>query len=281
MEEIDYLVIGHVCKDLVPTGYRLGGTATFSALTAQALGQRVGVLTSTSDDMLPLIQPLQSIQLVCIPSEHPTTFKNVYTSSGRVQMLLGRATPLEASHLPEAWRSPRIVQLAPVADEITPDLGSQFPNALVGVTPQGWMRQWDGAGHVSYSAWESAPQVLSHSQAAVLSIEDVEGDEDAVRRLADQASILIVTRGADGSTLYLNGRPQPIAAPAVTERDPTGAGDIFAAAFFVRLSATGEPFTAARFATGLASASVTRVGLASIPDTATIEAALASERGSF
>jgi sugar/nucleoside kinase (ribokinase family) len=51
----------------------------------------------------------------------------------------------------------------------------------------------------------------------------------------------------------------------VQEVDATGAGDIFAAAFFVRLYTTHDPWEAARFATLLASYTVTRVGLDGIP----------------
>ena len=41
-----YLVIGHICADLLPDGsVVLGGTALYSALTAARLGWRVGVLT--------------------------------------------------------------------------------------------------------------------------------------------------------------------------------------------------------------------------------------------
>ena len=41
LEPVDYLVIGHVAHDLIPDGWRLGGTAAYSALTAHALGLRV------------------------------------------------------------------------------------------------------------------------------------------------------------------------------------------------------------------------------------------------
>jgi sugar/nucleoside kinase (ribokinase family) len=43
--------------------------------------------------------------------------------------------------------------------------------------------------------------------------------------------------------------------------DPTGAGDVFAAAFFVRLTQTGDPWKAARFANRLATASITLEGV--------------------
>jgi sugar/nucleoside kinase (ribokinase family) len=51
----------------------------------------------------------------------------------------------------------------------------------------------------------------------------------------------------------------------VTEVDPTGAGDVFAAAFFVRLLNTRDPWEAARFANRMAAISVTRPGVAGVP----------------
>jgi len=46
---------------------------------------------------------------------------------------------------------------------------------------------------------------------------------------------------------------------------------VFAAAFFVRLFTTRDPWEAARFATLLASRSVTRIGLDGIPTSREIE----------
>jgi sugar/nucleoside kinase (ribokinase family) len=51
----------------------------------------------------------------------------------------------------------------------------------------------------------------------------------------------------------------------MSEVDPTGAGDIFAAAFFARLYTTRDPWEAGRFATHLAAFSVTRHGLEGVP----------------
>jgi sugar/nucleoside kinase (ribokinase family) len=56
--------------------------------------------------------------------------------------------------------------------------------------------------------------------------------------------------------------------------DATGAGDVFAAAFFVRLLTTRDPWEATRFATLLASHSVTRAGLDGIPTPREIEECL-------
>lgn len=276
VQEIDYLLIGHICQDVTPEGSRLGGTASFSALTARAMGLRVGVLTSVSPEMKPLLAPLQSISLISIPSKQSTIFQNTYTPDGRIQTLLGRAQELHWYDLPTQWRMPGIVHLAPVADEVDQRLASRFNGALVGVTPQGWMRQWDRAGRVSFQPWANAGRVLTHTRALVLSIEDIEDDEDMALYLARQVEVLVVTRGREGCTLFVRGQPASIPAPQVREIDPTGAGDIFAAAFFARLKASGDPLASARFATVLASDSVTRPGLDSIPNAAMIQTAMGS-----
>jgi sugar/nucleoside kinase (ribokinase family) len=83
--------------------------------------------------------------------------------------------------------------------------------------------------------------------------------------------VLAITEAAEGARLYWNGDVRRFRRTAIKEVDPTGAGDIFAAAFFTRLHSTRDPWEAARFATNLSSFSVTRTGLASIPKPEEIE----------
>jgi sugar/nucleoside kinase (ribokinase family) len=99
----------------------------------------------------------------------------------------------------------------------------------------------------------------------VISREDVRGDDELIEHMAQQTRVLAVTESAAGAVLYWNGDRRRFRAPKVTEVDATGAGDIFAAAFFIRLVSTRDPWEATRFATLLASRSVTRVGLDGIP----------------
>jgi sugar/nucleoside kinase (ribokinase family) len=77
--------------------------------------------------------------------------------------------------------------------------------------------------------------------------------------------VLVATQGRDGCTVYAAGQRKQVPAPTTPEVDPTGAGDIFAAAFFTRLSVSCDPMAAAQFANCLAARSVTRRGLAGVP----------------
>jgi hypothetical protein len=263
LQPIDYLLIGHITVDIISGGLRLGGTSTYSALTAQALGLRIGVVTSWAGE-IPL-GPLSTIPIISFPTEQSTTFENIYTSKGRVQKIHHIAPRLDYYHIPEPWRSAPIVHLAPIAQEVEPSLIRNFPTALIGVTPQGWLRSWDANGHVTHSEWPEARFVLERSGAAVISSDDVNDDEGRIEELANSCRILVVTDGREGSRLYWNGDVRRFRPPSVTEVDPTGAGDIFAAAFFSRLYTTRDPWEATRFATLISALSVTRPGLESIP----------------
>lgn len=263
IEPVDYLVIGHITQDLTPKGTNLGGTATYAGLTAQAAGLRVGIVTAAAEDYFP--PELASIRLISRPSDFTTTFENVHTSNGRIQRIHYRADELDLTMVPETWRTSPIVHLAPVAQEVDPKLARAFPDALLGLTLQGWLREWDSQGRVGFCEWPEATFVLPQANAAVISLEDVRGNEQLIDELLTSIRILVVTEAAAGARLYWNGDLRYFRPPVVNEVDPIGAGDIFAAAFFIRLQMTRDPWEAARFATQLAAISVTRPGLTGIP----------------
>jgi len=278
LQSVDYLAVGHVAADITPTGVQLGGTVSFAALTARALGMRVGIVTSSGKDA-PL-QALDGIQILNIPSEFSTTFENIKTESGRKQTLHHQAAPILLEHIPQVWRNAPIIHLAPIARELDSTLPENLSRSLLGITPQGWMRTWDENGQVTATAWENNEQALRYAGAVVMSVEDINRDLSAggcaelVEEMAHHTRILCLTEGENGAVLYWNGDRRRFRPIEVEEVDATGAGDIFAAAFFVRLYSTRDPWEAARFATQLAARSVTRVGLNGIPTSQEIEECL-------
>lgn len=263
LRPVDYLLIGHVAVDLTPTGKQLGGTVSYSALTAKAMGLRVGIVTSAGMDV-PL-HLLDGVQIHNVSTEQSTVFENVKTEHGRRQTLHHQATPLTFEHVPQVWRDALIVHLAPIAQDVDPDLAGRFPSAWVGVTPQGWMRAWDEKGSVFAKAWENSEQVLGSVGGVVMSLEDINRDLELVEWMAHHARLLCLTEGEDGAVLHWHGDRRRYRPIKVDEVDATGAGDIFAAGFFTRLHQTKDPWEAARFATNLAACSVTRVGMLGIP----------------
>jgi len=271
-QPVDYLLVGHVAADITSSGPQLGGTVSYAALTARALGLRVGIVTSFGEDAP--IQALAGIQIVNIPAEHSTTFENIKAENGRRQTLHHQAAPLVFDHIPQAWRNAPIIHLAPIAQEVESSLVEKLSGSLLGITPQGWMRAWDENGRVAACAWRNSEQVLGQAGAVVFSVEDIKRDLELVEDMAHRTRILCLTEAEAGAVLHWNGDRRRFRPPAVEEVDGTGAGDIFAAAFFARLYSTRDPWEAARFATNLAAHSVTRVGLNGIPTAKEIEECL-------
>jgi sugar/nucleoside kinase (ribokinase family) len=218
----------------------------------------------TSHGLETSLAPLEDIHIISLPSPQSTTFENIYTNNGRIQYLRAQATRIDFEQVPEVWWSAPIIHLGPIAKEMDPILPDGFSPSLLGLTPQGWMRQWDSEGHVSRAEWQQADAALARANAVVISREDVNGDDELIERMAHQTRMLVVTESAAGAVLYWNGDRRRFRAPVVTEVDATGAGDVFAAAFFYRLLNTHDPWEATRFATMLASCSVTRPGLEGI-----------------
>jgi sugar/nucleoside kinase (ribokinase family) len=272
LEPVDYLVIGHITVDITPAGPVMGGSAAYAALTARALGLRVGVVTVRGNE-IPL-KDLDGIPVVLEEAEHSTTFENLYTPAGRLQFIRSVAPQIDFTLVPEAWRRAKIIHLAPVAGEIESILPDTFHPELLGLTPQGWMRVWSGDGLVRPCEWPEADAALARAGAAIFSVEDVGRDEERIERYAHACRLLAVTEADSGVRLFWHGDSRRFRAPTMTEVDATGAGDIFAAAFFVRLLNTRDPWEAARFANRLAAFSVTRPGLTGVPTQAEVERSL-------
>jgi len=268
-----YLAIGHVCQDVAPGGYVLGGTVAYATLTARALGWSVAAITRVNSHLD--LSRLGEMDWVRLPDGATTTFENIYTPSGRIQILHAAAGPIGPGDVPRHLRHADVVHLAPIAGEVDAALVDVLDGAWIGVTPQGWMRQWDVSGRITRRAWAGAESILARSDATVLGIADVGGDWGEIERWASIARVLVVTQGPAGCTVFERGASVQVPGTPTSEVDPTGAGDIFAVAFFTQLRDTGDALLAARFANCVAAHSVTRRGLAGVPTAAEVQRCLA------
>jgi len=273
----DFLAVGHVTRDVLPDGgYTLGGTVSYAALTAARLGCRAAVFTSAPAD-LGVSVALRNVETHIVPSSRATTFENIYHGRSRQQYVHAVATPLQLEMLPAAWRTVPIVLLAPVVHELALDWLGAFPAGLIGATPQGWLREWDDDGRVRFHRWGQASRAFSEVDVLIFSEEDVGGEEAVVQEYARLAKMAVVTRGPKGATLFSADGARDFAAFRAKEVDPTGAGDVFAAAFMVRLHETGDAGAAAMFANCAASLSVEGAGMSAVPDRSQVEERLRRE----
>jgi sugar/nucleoside kinase (ribokinase family) len=270
----DYLVIGHVSKDLLPggEGARAGGTVTYAAITAQRLGLQAAIVTSIAPADEALLRQAQEegVWIRAIPSDETTTFRNVYDRDGRrTQILSGRASDIEWSDIPVGWRGAGIVHLGPVAQELAADLPSHFPYGLLGVTPQGWLRSWDDEGLVRQSAWPvpKALEALPPNAFLILSMEDLGYHLEHVDSYVKLTPLVAITQGSGEALLYGGKGRRKLAVPAFDAHisDLTGAGDVFAAALLVRYHETADPEESARFAHAAAACSIEGPGTQAIP----------------
>eukprot|EP00667_Euglena_gracilis_P015937 EG_transcript_16607 len=276
-EAPDVLLVGHVARDLLGPDargpYRLGGTVSFAAVTAFRLGRRPTVVTRAGPDV-DLAELRAVAEVLALPSATTTTYANVYTAAGRTQYCYTPAGAIEAADLPATLRHPRAVLLGPIANEVADDLASAFsPETVMAAVPQGWMRRFRDDGRVYHEVWESAGKVLPHLAMLILSLEDLDGDLSRLDPVFPLVPLVVLTEYRDGSTIFRHAPGHSTAhverihvppRPAV-EVDPTGAGDVFAAAFLIRWQETRDAVQAARFANVAASFSIEQPGVGGIP----------------
>jgi len=282
----DYLLIGHITADLQPDGsVVLGGTALYSALTASRLGARVAVLTrgaygrKVAGLTVPNLDILaaENIQIVVQDAEVPTTFINEYQADRRVQTMPHWAGEIDLRGLPPHWRNTKVVHLGPIADELDPRQCTGLTSQFLGVTPQGWMRDWprQTGGRVKHIPLRLPGELLGRIDCAIVSIEEIAYARDVIQRVGDRR-LGVVTQGPDGARIIAGGQKFELPGFRVPVRDLTGAGDVFAAAFFLKASdRTVSAERAGTFANAVAGLSLSEVGAQSVPHMREVDALLA------
>jgi sugar/nucleoside kinase (ribokinase family) len=284
-----YLVIGHICADLTPDGgVVLGGTALYSALTAARLGWRVGVLTrgafggEFAGMKVPSLDEFGGeISIICQDAEVPTTFINVYKAGRREQTMPHWAGPIDLRGLPPHWRNARVIHLGPIAQEIDQKQTGALTPQFLGITPQGWMREWPrpGGGRVRQTHLRLAPELVNRTDGVIVSIEEISESRDVVEQIGAQR-LGVITKGESGSRVIYGGESIDLPGFNVPAVDLTGAGDVFAAAFFTKAADRSiSALNAGVFANAVAALSLRGVGVSGVPFLKDVEALLATNRG--
>lgn len=267
--KLDYLIIGNITKDNTSDGAELGGTSSYAALCAHNLGQRTAMVTGIGEDA-PSLASLDGVEIARISHKNTDSFENVYEGNIRRQRWLAQGARITAGDVPRSWRQAFIVHFAPIGQELSPALSAEFPNSMRCATLQGWLRGWDTAGNVTFKVHSELMAHLSQFDIAVASLSDFFGDELLMRQMLSTVKLGIETLGAEGCRIYRHGKITHLSTIAQPEVDPTGAGDVFAAAFFIRYGQTKDALLAAKFANACASLSVGGKGMSAIPTEADV-----------
>lgn len=273
MSAPDFVAVGHVTLDRFGDVMRPGGAVLYSAITAHRLGLSAGILTSHADDFpLELIPP--KIEVVSRPGDATTRFEYDAKGERRTMRVPSVAEALGPDDVPADWREAPLVLLAPVANEVDPDIFTAFSNPTLAAAAQGWLRGLRPDGTVGPTPWVPPPALLASLQALVMSAEDVAGEEEAALEWFERVPLGVLTAGRAGALLFVNGERYEIPPRPAREVDATGAGDVFAAAFLIHYQACGDPWEAGAAAACAASLSVEGEATEAVPDRAALEAAL-------
>lgn len=152
-----------------------------------------------------------------------------------------------------------------MAQEVSSEFLGSFKGALIGLTPQGWLRRWNDEGRVFPVTLAEPERILGQAACVILSLEDLGGDTAVLADYAHMSQLLVQTCGMEGAIVYTGGSKYVVPAFEAHEVDPTGAGDVFATAFLIRYHETQDPLDAAVFANCVASFVIEGPGTSTIP----------------
>jgi sugar/nucleoside kinase (ribokinase family) len=266
--KVDLAVAGHIVLDYIGRegliqGPRLGGPCTYAGLAANSLGAKAVAISRVGEDFgskrLSFLEAHGiSTSHIKTTSSRTTCFRISYRDGERAMRVASVCDPISdecLSKLPSSFA----MHIGPVLDEISPALAIRLAsrNHLVGLDPQGYLRQLDSNGAVRGRRWRN-PSLLR--RVAVLKVSEAElpsiiGQKWSSRKLSALGpDIILLTRGSRGTIVWSreNGTFN-VPAYETPVRDPTGAGDALAGAFLISWVRTGDlPWSAA---TGVAVAS--------------------------
>jgi len=283
-DRFDYTAIGHVTADVFDSGSRRpGGGAFYSALQAARLDQRTRIITQGVPlEIEALLEPFRDELTIQIhPAARTTTLHTSGTGRHRNQRVLAWAGAMHG----QVEVDTTILHLAPVARETAP--GWRGSARFVGLTPQGLIRTWAADGdHITHGA---LPRTALPARCDAIVISEAElqscswllsagpGDQ----RGGAARPLVAVTAAHAPTALHLpDGEVAAIPVPPVESfADDLGAGDVFAAAFFVALTQGAAPIAAAAFANAAAAVRIAGVGPQAIGQRAAVERKALSTTG--
>lgn len=250
----DYTTVGHVTIDVLEDGStRPGGSAFYSALQAARLGARALVVTSgVPREIEEMLAPYAGeLELAIVPAEQTTTLATRGRDTLRSQRLLAWAGPLPS----DLEVDTEILHLAPVARELPSAWRGE--HSFAGLTPQGLLRRWsEPAGPVTLASADADALALTRRcDAVVLGAEERPFSEELIATARAHGAVVSVTDGPRPNVVLEPGAGELVVDVAAlpTDGDDLGAGDVYAAAFFIGLAAGEQPLVAAAMGNAAAS----------------------------
>jgi sugar/nucleoside kinase (ribokinase family) len=250
-------LVGNLSRDVVDGGPpRIGGAPYYAARAWRVLGSRATIFTRCGpDERVAFSRRLTALGLpvVMLRGRDTTAFSFYYDGPRRV---------MTVEHAGDSWSPADVERVTPGAwVHVAPLLRCEFPVETLAALGRRRRLSLDGQGLVRVAEQgplrldaDFDPALLQHVQ--ILKLAEEEADViGAVDRLG--VAEVLVTYGPRGSCVYAGGRSERVGAWPVTA-DPTGSGDAFSAAYLAGRSQGLTPVSAARRATALVGALLTR-----------------------
>ncbi|HMD56408.1 MAG TPA: PfkB family carbohydrate kinase [Solirubrobacteraceae bacterium] len=267
----DYVTVGHVTIDVLADGTRRpGGSAFYSAVQAARLGARTAILTrGVPAEIEAALEPyLGEFELLVEPAHRTTRLATTWAGPIRNQRVLAWAGQVSAVEVDAA-----LLHLAPVAQEIAAEWREASAD-FIGLTPQGLARAWGGEGGQMRlaPAEEDARELALRCDALVLSEDELASCAALFDAAVGTGASVAITAGASPTKLFAHGLAVELDVLDIGEAiDDLGAGDVFAAAFFIALAEGQGPASAAAFAHAAAALRVSGRGAQAIAARAAID----------
>jgi sugar/nucleoside kinase (ribokinase family) len=277
----DLVTVGHFAIDFIQSPIiaspktTLGGPPTYVSVAAAKLGAKVSVISKVGEDFSNnYVKWLKNNKidlsgLKKVKDASTTQFVIKYQKGWKRKLQLKACAPtISANDLPDFLQA-RAVHVAPIANELSEEVVTKMRKAtrILSLDPQGFVRSFDRKGNVSLKSWKGQ-FVLEQVNVYKSSLNEIEAVTEtpnlqlATRRIGDYGvKIVIVTRGAHGSTLFFDNTFYTI--PAYASKnvlDPTGAGDAFSGAFLAEYVREKDPLWCACVGSASASFVVEGVG---------------------
>lgn len=264
---VNICFFGHLAVDSIvrfkqkrkPT---LGGSVTFGSLSLKKYEKtaRIGIISNLGtlnfdksilkrfDDSFIDLRGVKSLEVA------NTNFIIEYVDHSRTLTLKSRSPNLRFDDIPDFYLSnpPQIIVLAPLCNEISykyvTKILEAFPKAYIGIDLQGFIRNIDKSGNVSYLREESTIKnitkiinligdrlILKGSEIEMKMLSNLESPDKIMNwcKVFNNKAIYIMTMGEAGSMVMKCGE-ELIKIPAYKPKrvvDETGPGDVYIAIF--------------------------------------------------
>lgn len=244
----DWLVVGSATVDCIVQGevalYKSGGVVVYGGLTLARRGESIAACSRLSARDRDVVAPLarEGVYLHCGDSAQTTAFVNYIDGDARRQQLVAAAEPIDSELLRASPKQVKYVLLGPLhprdIDEEALVYWANKEGVVVCADLQGLARYIDGE-------WVR-PQIVPQMRCALMAAQIVKVAREELDLLLQWAGCglaqlmrvyqvreVVVTDGSRGGYICTDaGRETTFAAREVLEAvDPTGAGDVFFAAY--------------------------------------------------